>query len=149
MHAFKYQQRLEQVKFFSGAIRGRISKLGDIDLIIPVPMHRRKLRSRGYNQAALLAQLLGEQTGSRVLVSALRRVRNDKAQMELDRKERLRNVRSAFAISNKIEKLLKGRSVLLIDDVVTTGATINECARVLKKSGASKVQATTVARTLG
>jgi competence protein ComFC len=148
IHSFKYQQRLEQVRFFSAAIKSRILDLTGIDIVIPVPMHRSKLRARGYNQAALLAKRVGRDLGKDVIVNALKRIQDSAAQMGLERTERLRNVKHSFAVLKKYENVFDGKSILLVDDVVTTGATINECARVLKKSGASMVHVVTVARTL-
>ena len=106
-------------------------------VVVPVPIHRSRQRKRGYNQAALLAVKLGLP----VDFSILKRVQNSESQTGLTRIQRLRNVRGAFKSRRRIHG-----SVLIVDDVQTTGATINEVARVLRLSGASRVEALTVAR---
>jgi ComF family protein len=115
--------------------------LADADLIAPVPLHPRRLRQRGFNQALLLAHAFPEvPLGREVLV----RVRHTVPQVELKPKERRDNVKGAFAVPNPV--LVKDKSVLLLDDVFTTGATVNECAKVLLKAGARRVDVLTVAR---
>lgn len=112
------------------------------DLVIPVPLYPRRLTSRGFNQALLLAQGLTDLPLAR---DALIRVRHTRPQMELKLKERRENVKGAFAVSRP--ELVQGKSVLLVDDLFTTGATAWECARALKKAGARQVDVLTVART--
>ncbi len=113
------------------------------DLMVPVPLHPKRLRERGFNQALLIARMLSGHTGIRVEPQALRRVKYTSPQVALEEKERLVNVRDAFMVED--EGLVRNKKVLLVDDVMTTGATIRECAGTLKRAGA-RVYALTVAR---
>jgi ComF family protein len=122
-------------EFFEGA-----------DAIVPVPLHRWKLFQRRYNQSALLAQQIGIMTGKPVLYDVLRRIRATPPQGRLKRKERQENVKGAFAIAPKHKDSVEGKTLLLIDDVMTTGATANECAKVLLKAGAKQVHVLTLSR---
>ena len=117
-----------------------------VDLIVPVPLHPKRLRWRGFNQSLLLARQVSRLYGVPVDPFALSRVRETAPQTELTEDERRKNVRGAFAISG--EKSLKGRSVLLVDDVYTSGATVNECSRVLVRGGAREVTVLTLARAI-
>jgi len=114
------------------------------DLLIPVPLHPKRLRERGFNQAVLLAQQVSRRHRIPVDLFSLRRHRITESQVNLGLSERRRNVRGAFTFN--IVKKLKDKSVLLIDDVYTSGATVNECARVLRKAGAVQVDVLTLAR---
>ena len=118
--------------------------LTEIDTIVPVPLHRRRLFSRRYNQAAVLALALGRIAGLPVAVDGLMRTRATPTQGGLDRLGRARNVRGAFVA--RPQEALKGRRVLLIDDVLTTGATAGACVRALKTAGATSVDVLTLAR---
>jgi ComF family protein len=119
-------------------------------VVIPVPLHARKLRQRGFNQSELIAQhavKAGVESGPLVLRSrVLERRRETQSQIGLTRHQRRENLRGAFAVSRREE--IVGRDILLVDDVFTTGTTVSECARVLLRAGASKVFVATVARTL-
>lgn len=148
IHRFKYEERFDLLGFFADELARTSMACGEIDVICPVPMHPRRLRSRGYNPAALLADRLGQELGAGVYRNLLRRTRHTPCQMELARKERLINVKGSFAIDDKKAAKVDGRRLLVIDDVLTTGATVNECARVLKKNGAGHVVVLTIARTL-
>jgi ComF family protein len=116
------------------------------EVIVPVPLHARRLRERGYNQAALLARELGKGVGLPVLESALVRVRETSPQIDLNAKERKENVQGAFRCP---DDQLAGKSVLLLDDVYTTGATLEACSLALKQRGARAVWALTLARAQG
>jgi competence protein ComFC len=114
------------------------------EAILPVPLHPRRQRQRGYNQAALLAQELGKLVGTPVVEGALRRVRATPPQARVQRREERRaNVTRAFLCQ---ERGLEGRNLLLVDDVCTTGATLDACAQALKKAGAKAVFGLTLAR---
>jgi ComF family protein len=106
-----------------------------LDGICPVPLHKNRLRKRGFNQSLLLAQELAEDLGIPVYPDGLRRIRDTLPQMELTREERLNNVKDAFAAGMEFH----GRCILLVDDVLTTGASIRECARVVREGGGSVV----------
>ncbi len=113
----------------------------DADLIIPVPLHRRRLLERGFNQAETIAKHLGRVSGAPL--SQAKRKRFTKAQAQCDGEERRRNVKGAFAIE---EQAVRGKCVLLVDDVVTTGSTLNELAQALQAAGAKEVSAICLAR---
>ncbi|MBA4394735.1 MAG: amidophosphoribosyltransferase [Desulfobacca sp.] len=114
------------------------------EAIIPVPLHPSRLRERGFNQALLLGKILGRIHQKKVLAKGLRRIRNTVPQVQLDHSQREKNVRGAFVVRKPQEIIDKG--LLLVDDVFTTGATVNECAKVLKKTGAREVFVLTLAR---
>lgn len=113
------------------------------DIVVPVPLHAARLRERGYNQSALLAKALGTILHLSINTNTLQRTRQTKSQMTLSIKERHQNVRDAFACTNRE---LADRSVLLIDDVCTTGSTLNACANALRKSGVAAVWGLTLAK---
>ncbi|MGC1372327.1 MAG: ComF family protein [Candidatus Sulfotelmatobacter sp.] len=119
-------------------------------ILIPVPLYRAKLRQRGFNQAELLARaaLKNHSRGQRLRLCAgvLVRRRDTASQIGLSSHQRRENLRGAFAVSDP--EIVRGREVLVVDDVYTTGATVSECARVLRRAGATKVWVATVARTL-
>jgi ComF family protein len=117
---------------------------GGIDLILPVPLHIKRLRERGFNQAHLVNKKWAEMEGIPFDGFTLSRSRWTKPQTSLTRAERRRNVKGAFSL--RCAEKVKGLSILLVDDVFTTGATVNECARVLVKAGAASVDVLTLAR---
>ncbi len=114
------------------------------DLLVPVPLHRIRRRERGYNQSAVLAHELGRRLGCPVRPGMLKRIRPTATQTNLTAKERLSNVAGAFQYGKSGR--LVDRQVLLVDDVMTTGATVNACAKSLKKGGAASVHVITAAR---
>ena len=130
---------------------------GDIDvaelLMIPVPVHKLRMRSRGFNQAELIARAaqrgIEDSIGRRLTldVTALLRVRFAESQVSLTADERRQQIRGAFKVSAR--ERVKGREILLVDDVLTTGATASECARELRQAGAPRVWVATPARALG
>ncbi len=118
----------------------------DCDVVIPVPLHQRRLWWRGFNQAALLAMTISRRLAKPIELDALMRSRMTTPQTSQDHDARRRNVRRAFSVSRPAR--IRGRRVLLIDDVMTTGATVDECARVLVAAGAARVDVLTLARVL-
>lgn len=120
--------------------------LREADCLIPVPLHRWRLISRRYNQAALIAFALGKESGIEVLPQALIRTRPTPSQGHMKAKERMKNVRGAFAFDERFKDRIVGKNIVLVDDVYTTGATVRECAKVLIESGARKVHVLTLAR---
>jgi ComF family protein len=110
-----------------------------IDAIVPVPLGRLRLILRHYNQAAVLAGELSRQTGVPTDPLLLARIRSTRSQVGMTREQRRRNVAAAFRVSDRRRARLAGRNVLLVDDVVTTGATAEACARTLKRAGAARV----------
>lgn len=134
--------------WLAGAIglrRDTATMFGDNPLIVPVPLHARRLRERGYNQAALLAHRLAVAAMMPIDETALTRVRATGSQVEThSREERLENMRGAFQCTHP--ELVKGRDVVLVDDVCTTGATLEDCARALRVAGAASIHAIVLAR---
>jgi ComF family protein len=114
-------------------------------LLVPVPLHKHRLRNRGFNQADLLARRLSFVTGIKHQANALSRTIATRPQQTLGRQERLKNVKGAFKVN---EKMIRGKNIVLVDDVCTSGATLIECADELLKSGATSVAAITVARAI-
>lgn len=118
--------------------------------VVPVPLHRTRLRERGFNQAELIARaalkLSPGQNRTRLCAGVLERKRETASQIGLTSHQRRENLRGAFGVAQA--EAVKGREVLVVDDVYTTGATVSECARVLRRAGATKVWVATVARTL-
>jgi competence protein ComFC len=114
-----------------------------VDAFIPVPLHHVRFREREFNQAEELARLLSKQTGT-PMWNALKRIRYTTTQTKLDRSERMENLRGAFRVRHT--RRVKGRHLILVDDVFTTGSTVEECSRVLLRAGATSVRVITVAR---
>jgi ComF family protein len=111
--------------------------LPPVDAVLPVPLYRKRLRQREFNQSALLARHIAKHIERTLILDCLVKIRDTAPQVGLHSGERRRNIRNAFTVQNTTG--IEGRNILLIDDVVTTGATVGECARVLKKSGAASV----------
>lgn len=121
---------------------------GEKDLMImPIPLHAKRLRERGFNQSLLLARAMAADLDLEIDFLSLRRKRFTKPQINLKFHERHKNVKNAFEISGR--GIIKGKSVILLDDVATTGNTMNECARTLKRAGCEKVYGLVLARTAG
>jgi ComF family protein len=114
--------------------------------ILPVPLHPKRLREREFNQSLLLAKEISKTLKIPLIKDNLQRIRWTRPQIELKGEERLKNVKGAFSL--KDPKTIEGKSLLLIDDVYTTGATVRECSKVLKKAGAEKVYVFTLARVI-
>jgi ComF family protein len=153
-YAAPVDQLLARFKFHAGLAEGRVlaallldavarEAFGEVDAIVPLPLHRARLARRGYNQALELARPLARAWKLPLCPDALRRVRVTQAQTELDAAERRRNVRGAFAAT---DAAVRGRRLLLLDDVVTTGATVHEAAATLRAAGAARVDVLALAR---
>lgn len=142
---FKYSDRTSLAIILSNLMATRGGELlNTCDMIVPVPLHWRRLISRRYNQSYLLAKRLAKGGNKLLAKRLLKRVRYTMQQTGLSRTERDRNVRGAFKV--RASRHVKDKTVLLVDDVLTTGATVESCARALKKAGAAKVYVLTVAR---
>ena len=137
--------REDLVDLLEGAARAKLD-VSDVDVVVPVPLHRWRRFVRRFNQAELLAEGLAERIGRLCLPAALRRTRDTGHQSRLGGKARRANVKGAFEVRRP--ELLRGRTVLLVDDVSTTGATLSECAAALKKAGAAHVWCLTVSRSV-
>ncbi len=120
--------------------------LAECDVIAPVPLHWTRLVWRRYNQAALLALAVAREAGRPAIPDLLLRVRRTVTQGDLGRSARRRNVQRAFRLTPHREQQVAGQRILLVDDVLTTGATVEECARVLLRAGAASVAVLTLAR---
>ena len=144
VHALKYKGRRSLAPRLAAQmkLRGR-EILQDADCVTPVPLHWRREYRRGFNQARELARHLG-----RPLIEVLTRTRHTRAQVELAADRRRANIRGAFALRPRLirRQAVRGLRIVLVDDVSTTGATLDECAAVLKLGGASAVYALTAAR---
>lgn len=142
---FKFHQQLACGRLLGELMLEAVGDSGlldGVDAIVPLPLHRRRLAERGYNQALELARLLARHSGLPLLPDLLHRQRPTQAQSGLDARARRRNVRGAFSANADA----KGRSLLLVDDVMTTGASLREAASVLKAAGAAELRLALVAR---
>lgn len=153
IHLLKYQSVRPAANVLGEMLAAAIAKLSTnfeqkTVLVVPIPLHRGKLHERGFNQAELIAlAALKILKDNRLKLSpVLKRVRPTKSQIGLTQHQRRENLRGAFAVINPEE--IKGSEILLVDDVVTTGTTVSECARILRRAGASKIWVASVGRTL-
>lgn len=145
--AFKHGDRSEGADVFGRWMARVVADSGiEPNLIMPVPLHRIRLWRRRFNQSALLANTLSRHLDIVTDVTSLVRTRNTPTQGGLKARERHRNVRRAFAMKPGTEDRVKGRNVVLVDDVMTTGATVESCARVLKRAGAAHIFVIALAR---
>jgi ComF family protein len=122
--------------------------LANTDILIPVPLHWRRLFWRQYNQATLLSLGLTHQTGILTKTDILKRFRSTPSQGHQNRKERYHNIRGAFRVTSDKAAFIKGKRLTIIDDVLTTGSTVTECARTLLRAGAKEVRVITLARVM-
>ncbi|MCF8495503.1 MAG: ComF family protein [Alphaproteobacteria bacterium] len=144
---FKHADRTYAVTaFMPWMARAGADMLAQADALIPVPLHRWRLLKRRYNQAGLIAAALAKSGGTPLWSDAMMRTRSTPPQGHLAARERHENVRKAFAVSPRYAQKIKGKRLILVDDVYTTGATVRECAQVLRKSGAGAVHVLTLAR---
>jgi ComF family protein len=144
---FKHGDRLHLAPAFGGWMRRAGAELlADADILVPVPLHWTRLFARRYNQAAVLAHAIHAAGGPPVGADWLVRRRRTPSQGKRNANARERNVKGAFAI--KPGRAVKGRRIVVVDDVFTTGATAGECARVLRRAGAARVDVLTLARTV-
>ena len=146
--AFKHGRRIALAPMLARLISARLPALEGEWLVVPVPLHRWRLWSRGYNQAALLAQQIAKLTGQTLLVDGLVRRKRTPKLGGLGRKARARTLSGALAVEPRRAATLKGSQVILVDDVLTSGATSDACVRTLKRAGASKVIVACFARVL-
>lgn len=144
---FKHADQTHAVyAFLPWLKRAGAAMLEKADYIVPVPLHRFRLWRRRYNQAALIAQVLAKDCGLPYLPDALQRHKATPSQGHLGYKERQKNVRNAFTVVPRCKTMLENKTIILIDDVYTTGATVKECAKALLKAGAKEVHILAVAR---
>ncbi|MBR0899262.1 ComF family protein [Bradyrhizobium tropiciagri] len=147
VHALKYQDRTDLAPTM-GRWMARAGKelLTDADMLVPVPLHWRRGWSRRYNQSGALAKVIARQSGVKMVSEALRRVRATEQQIGLSRKDRASNVQGAFGVADECKAEIQGRRVILVDDVLTSGATVDACARALLRAKAAQVDVLVFAR---
>jgi competence protein ComFC len=146
IHQFKYKGKTNLVKIFSRLMTDYIKEnpeIADVDIITVVPLHKKRLKEREFNQSLLLANAIAKEYGLS-LKNTLEKTRKTRYQNELLKSERHTNLKDAFKICDKMK--VNGQDILLIDDVMTTGATLGECAKTLLDGGAKKVSCLTLAR---
>lgn len=147
VHGFKYQDRTDLAPVLGRWMaRAGAELLKDADLIVPVPLHWRRRWSRRYNQSGVLATVIGKLSHVAVGGDVLKRIRPTTQQVGLSRTERARNVQGAFQVPDSRKADVKGRRIVLIDDVLTSGATVDACARALLRAGAADVDVLIFAR---
>ncbi len=143
---FKFYNKPAYYRTYARLIADRLEKIINIssyDMVMSVPLHRHKEFTRGYNQAHLISKALARIIKLRECSYVLKRERYTEAQSLLDKQRRNQNVKGAFTVASP--KKVQGKSVLLVDDILTTGSTLEECSRVLRQAGADKVFAIVVA----
>lgn len=143
---FKYGGKISLAAPLARLMIDRLPPLADIDLIIPVPLHAERLREREFNQSLLLADRIGRHLHIPVSCTALIRIASAPPQTTLSRRERFKNLRGAFTVPRP--KSIAGKRILLVDDVLTTGTTVNVCAKTLRKAGSGHVFVLTLGRTV-
>lgn len=142
---YKYNGRKYYAKNFAALIDEKIKKENiEFDIIIPVPLHWRKEFLRGFNQSALLGNYLARNLNKKMFQNILIKSKNTKSQTELSERDRKENVKNTFKIKNS--NIIKDKTILLIDDVYTTGATAEECKKLLLENGVKKVIVITIAK---
>ena len=144
IHSLKYQTNLPMAPVLADFLLARIDEDSFPDFIVPMPLHPVRLRERGFNQALEIARKVAKQCGIPLLPDVCKRIKDTASQAELPWKEREKNIRGAFTC----ETDLTGKHIAMLDDVMTTGATLNELAKALRKQGAIHVSGWVVARTL-
>lgn len=149
IHKFKYEDKLQILDYLAELLNNAIScYVQEIDFITIVPLTKIKLLKRGYNQSALLAMKLVEVNKFFYLPELLIRKKNNISQVELKKEKRLNNVRNNFTVNNSYGNFIRNKNILLIDDVITTGATINECSFQLRQFHPKKIFVLTLAKTV-
>jgi ComF family protein len=147
IQSFKYRDRHEGLPLFARWLKTAGAELlADADLIVPVPLYPARLWWRRFNQSAMLALAVGRLTGIAVDCAVLKRVRRTASQVGLTAEQRRRNVAGAFKVDKALRPRVRGKKNVVIDDVVTTGATAEACARALKRAGAARVDVLALAR---
>lgn len=146
---FKYHDQLQATQLLTRWMQMAGAELiREADVIVPVPLHWRRMLRRRYNQAAELARAIAKSAQAEYRPDLLKRKRYTRPQASLSRVGRTRNVKGAFALRRASDRsIIKDKTILLVDDVMTTGATVTTCAKALKRAGAKKVLVLTVART--
>jgi ComF family protein len=146
-HRLKYYDRLELAEPLGRWMaRAGAELLADADLLVPIPLHRLRLFSRRYNQSAALARVISRESAVPLETMALERVKATPPQVGLSRNQRAANMQGAFRVSEEKKIAVEGRNIVLVDDVLTSGATVNAAARVLLRARAARVDVLVFAR---
>ena len=150
IYQFKYGKKIPLGKRLGQGLGESISNDSNFlksDFLIPVPLHKSRYWERGFNQSEIVADEISKINGLPVLKNVLKRKKNTKDQTNLTREQREENVRGAFVVAHP--EIINGKNIILVDDVITTGATLSECARMLKQAGAEKILGITIAVVTG
>ena len=145
IHHIKYSGMRRLGTFMGRILAERINIDQHYNYIIPVPLHKIRVRERHYNQSDYISTGIGEALGIEVLSKAVSRIRYTKSQTHLNRQQRIENVKGAFEINSDYFEKIKDKNLIVFDDIVTTGSTINEVIRILKENGAGKILAVCLA----
>lgn len=141
----KYRRDTSVIAVLGELIQGcELSIFQSCDYVVPVPLHKKRLQQRGFNQSLLLAKILFQHNDPRIVANLLRRTRNTVPQVSLDGKERRKSLRNVFKVNPGVD--ISGATICLVDDVYTTGTTVSECSRGLLRGGAGRVLVLTLAR---
>ena len=149
IHNFKYKKISSLIKEFSDFTLGFIRQYDickNIDLVLPVPMHRRRLIKREINTSHVMARDVAKRLGTRYDPGILKKHKDTPPQSSLKRHDRIKNIRGSFCIKKAKAPALYNKNILIIDDLFTTGSTVNECARILKEAGCGNIDVITLAR---
>jgi len=149
VHGLKFGQRLYYGRFLGDALAETVAQAGNLivpDLLIPVPLHRKRMNERGYNQAYEIARPVAQLLGCPITTGVVIRVGETKEQSQLNALQRRRNLKNVFTVMGAGTGTVKGLHVVIIDDVMTTGATVSELARVLISAGVRRIDVWLAAR---
>lgn len=145
----KYRDQTFLAKKFARILFDKVkNEITDCDLIVATPLHLKRLKKRKFNQAGLLAKEISKISKKLFIPDFLIRVKNTRPQIELRKKQREKNLKRAFLVKRNYRELVRGKKILLIDDVMTTGATLENCAKELKRRGVKEVLVLTIAKTV-
>lgn len=144
IHQMKYARESARAAHLGALLAGAVHDLPAPDLVVPVPLHPRRLQQRGYNQSLLIAQSLVHETGWNIDEGIVSRIVDTPPQVRLQHEARYANMRAAFTVTDVLSS--RNAHMLIVDDVLTTGATTGEIARILRGAGARRIDVATVAR---
>jgi len=148
IHLLKYNKKINVIQGIKRIIKVYLdhnpSLFLHLDLVVPVPLHRRKFKERGFNQTEFLAKIIAKHFNLKLVKDNLKRIKSTQTQAKLSKKERAENIKKAFLVKDPDK--FQGKSILLVDDVYTTGTTVKEIAKILKRAKAKDVYVFTLAR---
>ena len=148
IHNFKYGKSRAAHELIFSILQDNICSFEHVDCIVPVPQHFRRYILRGYNQSVVIAKMVSKIVRRPVSLRALAKRRATPSQVGKTLKDRNENLKGAFARPRFLPQSVAGKKVLLVDDVITSGSTIDECSRILRKAGARRIDVLTLAKTL-